>query len=120
MKYYQSTGELYLDDGTVLKGHSGVFSFSNNPEAQHQKDEGPIPRGFYTMTVQTTKRGSLWPPIIILTPCSGNEMFNRDGFLIHGGDAYASTGCIVIDGKARRERIADAIKAGDTRLEVVR
>jgi len=47
-------------------------------------------------------------------------MFGRDGFLIHGGGEYASTGCIIIDGKARREKIVDAIKAGDTRLEVVR
>jgi len=57
---------------------------------------------------------------IILTPCPGNEMFNRDGFLIHGGGEHASTGCIVIDGKARRQKIVDAINAGDRRLEVVR
>jgi len=120
MKYYQSSGELHFENGTVLKGHAGIFSLSNNPDAQHLKDEGPLPRGFYTMTVRTTKYRTLWPPIIILTPCHGNQMFNRDGFMIHGGGERASTGCIIIDGKARRELIVDAIKAGDTRLQVVR
>jgi len=120
MKYYQSTGELHLDDGTMLKGHSGTYTYSNNPDAQHIEDKGPIPRGFYTMTVQLTKRDTLWPPIIVLTPCPGNKMFGRGGFLIHGGGEHASTGCIIIDGKARREKIVAAIKAGDSRLQVVR
>jgi len=120
MKYYQTSGELHLDTGEILKGHSGIYTLSNNPDAQDRKNEGPIPRGFYTMTVQKTRRGTLHPPIIILTPHPGNEMFNRDSFLIHGGDEHASTGCIIIDGKTRRQQIVDRIEAGDTNLEVVR
>jgi len=52
MKYYQSSGELHLENGTMLKGHSGIFSLSNNPDAQDQKNKGPIPQGFYTMTIR--------------------------------------------------------------------
>jgi len=120
MKSYQTSGELHLDTGEILKGHAGAPGFINNPESQNLKFKGPIPRGFYTMTVQTTKRGTLMPPIIILTPAAGNEMFGRDAFLIHGGGITASEGCIIIDGKARRQKIVDRIKAGHNKLEVVR
>jgi len=49
MKYYQSSGELHFENGTVLKGYSGRPEFKNNPDADHEKDRGPIPRGKYTM-----------------------------------------------------------------------
>jgi len=120
IKYYQSTGELYLDTGEVLKGHAGVPRYSNNPEAQHLKNEGPLPRGFYRMTVHHGDLDNKKAPVIILTPCPGNEMFNRDNFLIHGGKFNASRGCIIIDGAARRQKIVDRIKAGADRLEVRR
>jgi len=120
IKYYQSSGELHLDTGEVFKGFAGAPGFINNPEAQHRKFLGPIPRGFYKMTFQTTKRNNLWPPVIILTPCPGNEMFNRDNFLIHGGTSEASEGCIIINGAHIRQKIVDRIKAAHDRLEVVR
>jgi len=120
MKYYQSSGELHLDIGEILKGFAGAPGFINNPEAQNEKDKGPIPRGFYKMTVNNGDRGNKKAPVIILTPCPGNEMFNRDNFLIHGGKFNASQGCIIIDGAARRKKIVDRIKAGHDKLEVGR
>jgi len=38
IKYYQSSGQLHLDTGEILYGHSGVKAFSNNPDAQHLQD----------------------------------------------------------------------------------
>jgi len=120
MKYYQSSGELHLENGIVLKGHAGTPAYSNNPEAQHIEDQGPLPRGRYRMAPRYSDYKRLKAPIIILTPCPGNEMYGRGGFLIHGGGFSDSQGCIVIDGAANRHTIIKSMKAGDDRLEVVR
>jgi len=120
IKYYQSTGELHLDTGEILKGHAGIPTYSNNPEAQHRKNEGPLLCGIYKMTLHHGDLDNKKAPVIILTPCPGNEMFNRDNFLIHGGAFDASKGCIIIDDAARRQKIVARIKAGVDRLEVRR
>jgi len=120
IKYYQSSGELHLDTGEILKGFAGAPGFINNPYAQDRKDEGPLPRGIYRMTVHNGNRGRKKAPVIILTPCPGNEMFNRDNFQIHGGTSEDSEGCIIINGAHIRQKIVDRIKAGADRLEVRR
>jgi len=120
IKYYQSTGELHLDTGEVLKGHAGARGYINNPEAQTEQNKGPLPRGFYKMTVHLGDRDNKRAPVIILTPCPGNNMFGRDKFLIHGGRENASKGCIIINGAHIRQKIVDRIKAGADRLEVRR
>jgi len=120
IKYYQSTGELHLDTGEILKGFAGAPEFINNPEAQNLKFKGPLPRGFYKMTVHPGDRDNKKAPVIVLTPCPGNEMFGRDSFLIHGGRENASQGCIIINGAHIRQKIVNRIKAGADRLEVRR
>jgi len=121
IKYYQSTGEFHIGGGPVLQGYAGKKGvYRNNPEAQHEKDKGPLPRGRYKMVYigsqQYKDKGKY---IIRLIPMLGNEMHGRDGFLIHGGKEDASTGCIILQ-LWQRQFIIERIKAHDDILEVVR
>jgi len=119
MKYSQSSGILTFDDGTTKKGHAGIPAFSNDADADNRKDEGPLPRGWYGMTIHDGDLGNKKGSMIILHPDAGNVMHGRDNFLIHGGDANASQGCIIIN-QPHRGDVVEAVKKGDSRLEVVR
>ncbi len=83
------------------------------------KNVGPIPRGQYTIGPAYTDphRG---PVVMRLTPSGGQDMFGRDGFLIHGDNAKhdksASEGCIVLERGIRNKISASS----DHQLTVVR
>jgi hypothetical protein len=116
MIYRQSTGEWIGGDFSGT-GYSGAPAGKNDPELQNVKDVGPIPQGRYTIgpAFDADPQG---PVTMRLTPDPENEMFGRDGFLIHGDTdpaGFASTGCIVLPLQVR-EQIASS---DDKRLEVV-
>lgn len=119
-KYVQSSGAMIAPDGEILRvGYSGrVPDGKNNPDLQHVRNVGPIPRGWWTMSAPAN-HPSKGPVVIRLVPDAATEVFGRSGFLIHGDNASgtASQGCIIIGGAANRQRIWDS---GDHRLQVVR
>jgi hypothetical protein len=104
--YSQSTGVLSLNGNRMGKGYSGNGVGMNNPNAQNIPDHGPIPQGRYTIGTAHTdpQKGRVVMP---LTPNPANEMFGRDGFLIHGDNHLqnfsASEGCIILDRPIRDE-----------------
>ncbi|CNL05270.1 tlde1 domain-containing protein [Yersinia pseudotuberculosis] len=115
--YKQSTGQIYHNDELVDAGYSGVLTNKNNPDRQQVRGMGPLPRGTYRITGQSTSKG---PMTIILQQTAG-DTFGRSLFRIHGertqGPAgFASEGCIIL-GPATRRRI---LRSGDTTVEVVR
>lgn len=114
--YKQSTGELFHNGELVGKGYSGVLTNKNNPDRQHVKGMGPLPRGTYRIGSTTSSKG---PMTIELHQTSGNS-FGRDLFRIHGerthGPAgYASAGCIILPPSVRR-----LIRGSSEELEVIR
>lgn len=122
--YEQSTGRLSIVngeyDGTPLYvGTAGNADGRNNPEAQHIRNVGPLPRGIYSLRVVAHRRFT--PPAIQLTwsawQAEGMENFGRSGFWIHGGTK--SEGCILVNGSCRN-LIATAIGLGFDTLWVVR
>ena len=116
--YEQKTGRFVIcdyDDGGVERvvyetvGYSGRGSHKNNPESQHVKRLGPIPRGVYRI------RGPFDHPRLgrvcfDLHPLTDKTSAQRSGFMIHGdskrkpGDA--SSGCIILH-RAAREAIVN-------------
>lgn len=115
--YEQSTGRLYQNDNYKGTGYSGSLTNKNNPERQHVKGMGPLPRGTYRIGGYTRSKG---PWTIELMQISG-ETFGRNLFRIHGDkragtQGFASAGCIVIDPSVRLL----IINSGDNTLEVVR
>ena len=115
--YKQSTGQMYHDDELVDSGYSGVLTNKNNPDRQHVKGMGPLPRGTYRITGQSTSKG---PMTIILEQRDGDS-FGRSAFRIHGerthgAAGFASEGCIIL-GPATRRQI---LRSGDTEVKVVR
>ncbi|MEI2266808.1 tlde1 domain-containing protein [Erwinia sp. CGal63] len=116
--YYQSTGELWHNGKLIGKGYSGSLTNKNNPDRQHVKSMGPLPRGTYHIGGYTRSKG---PMTIILEQTSG-ESFGRSAFRIHGEKrapalpGFGSQGCIIMDSSIR-EKI---IKSSDKTLEVVR
>jgi hypothetical protein len=119
--YNQRTGDLdYVDGSEVVRrlgrGYSGLGAGLNNPDMQHVRDTGPIPRGLYTIGGQQDI-GRLHGAMR-LEPDPANNMYGRWGFLIHGDDGSgaqdASRGCIVLPPGVRR-RIA---ASRDRRLRV--
>jgi len=69
---------------------------------QNVHDVGPLPQGEYTIEQQqlnVTQTGTQLPNSMRLTPDADNNMFGRDGFIIHGdnqaGNQTASAGCPV-------------------------
>ena len=113
------SGRLYSDLGDLIGvGYSGKGDHKNDPNAQSLKNEGPIPVGTYTIgpPQDTVTHG---PYVLPLTPDSGNLMWSRSGFLIHGDSVTApgtaSEGCIIQARNVREEVWA----SGDRELSVV-
>ena len=103
--------------GAIGMGYSGHGPGKNNPDMQAEHDVGPIPVGRYTIGPPEDGHGGF---ALRLTHDPGNEMFGRDGFLIHGDSVSepgtASLGCIILP-----RMIRWAIwGSGDRDLEVVR
>jgi hypothetical protein len=110
--YSQTSGKLQHNGVPVTIGYSGHAEGKNNPEMQDHIALGPIPRGEYTIGPTITEvYERKAPPVFHLIPNSENEMFGRDGFLIHGDSIHAagtaSLGCIIV-GKPFRDQIADS------------
>lgn len=118
--YSQSTGTIRRDDGPVAGiGYAGSGRYKNDPNAQDREDQGPLPRGDYTIEppVDTKTHG---PYVLWLVPDVTNEMEGRSAFGIHGDSVVeagtASEGCIV---QAKRTRVK-VWDSGDHRLRVIR
>lgn len=115
-RYQQSTGKLWQDEMFVGIGYSGHGVGKNNP-ADHERGEGPIPVGGYTIGEphDTQTHGPFVMPLI---PDPENEMWGRSGFLMHGDSiklpGEASHGCVIMS-RAIREQVW---MSGDRRLEV--
>jgi RHS repeat-associated protein len=104
----------------VGTGYAGHGNGVNNPAAQGSPGIGPLPQGGYTIQPQqsnVTGTGVVLPGSMRLTPDTTNNMLNRAGFLIHGGNMStqaSSAGCIVLPPNVRN--IIGA--SGDNRLTV--
>lgn len=114
-RYNQRTGQLSKDTAAIAVGYSGHAEGRNNPAMQDHKMLGPLPRGFYTFhaPVDTAAHG---PYVLRLVQDPSDEMFGRDGFLMHGDNVKhdASEGCIIMPPQIRRQ----VWESGDHRLEV--
>lgn len=136
--YRQKTGEIFQvvgfdEKGGEAIGETGMYGTllgvgyagrndgigRNNPEMQGVSNTGPLPQGAYTIGASETHPhlGVLSMP---LTPESGNQMFNRGDFWIHGDNAEhnASHGCIV-QAHVVRSVIAEQVLLGNNHLLVM-
>lgn len=117
-EYSQSSGILKHNGITVETGYSGGGAGKNNPDMQHVRNVGPIPRGTYHIG-QPRNSGNRGPHVLDLTPY-GHDALGRTAFLVHGDSrrnpGNASEGCIIMSRKTR-EKISSS---GDSVLEVVR
>ncbi|WP_152083743.1 tlde1 domain-containing protein [Enterobacter oligotrophicus] len=102
--YKQSTGELFKNGKLVETGYSGVLTNKNNPDREHVRGMGPIPRGTWKIGSSGTSKG---PLTITLKHISGNT-YARDmhTFRMHGDKrvgitGFASEGCIIMSHSTR-------------------
>lgn len=114
----------------IARGYSGFGAGKNNPAMQDVKDIGPLPAGWYVMTVIEDGDGNAIDyegkkaPVIRLTPEKETEMFGRAGMLMHGDftnpalQGTASHGCVIED-HTTRVYVASCIRSGDNRLRVI-
>ncbi len=116
--YLIKTGELFDQGGHCESvGYSGKGICKNNPLMVNLRERGPIPPGAYSIgdPFNSDDHG---PFCLRLTPYPINQMFGRDGFLIHGDSVKepgtASEGCIIMP-RSVREAIA---KSSDRFLNV--
>lgn len=117
--YQQSTGRLTNSEGVLIgDGYSGNGLGLNNPQMQSVAMHGPIPQGVYEVGPALTeaKLGCL---AMALIPRTGQNLFGRSGFFIHGDNQAmnhtASEGCIIMP---RGVRTAIAL-SGDKELRVI-
>jgi hypothetical protein len=105
LQYVQRTGRLLKPSGALLVvGYSGDdvagLRGLNNPDLQSTARVGPIPVGLYTIHAPLDPPDHLGPIAMALIPSSGNQMFGRSAFFMHGDNAQmdhtASEGCIVV------------------------
>jgi hypothetical protein len=115
--YGQADGKLGRNGTIVGCGYSGNGAGKNNPAMQSVANEGPIPQGVYAIgsPYDSVQHG---PFALRLSPDAANQMFGRDGFLMHGDSiespGCASKGCIVMP-RAMRETVWNS---GDRELRV--
>ncbi len=60
----------------------------NNPDRQHVKGLGPLPRGTYKIAGHSNSKG----PITIILEQTSGESFGRSEFRIHGDHKYGPAG----------------------------
>lgn len=90
---------------------SGIGECNNKTSCEAKKNQGPTPRGKYTIKVDELSEPSTVGAIarntffgdwgsfrIPLRPSKGTDTFSRSGFYIHGGDGKGTAGCIDIGG----------------------
>lgn len=103
-------GDKEIKSWNGVSGQNGYQS----PIYQDKKDVGPLPEGYYDVQQNDYREmdaldvllgevgmgkfpgsfSSWGTKRISLTPSSGNEMYGRGGFTIHGGSVPGSRGCI--------------------------
>jgi hypothetical protein len=109
---------IYPDGRSCAQGYSGHGAGLNNPDAEAQRNVGPIPAGMWTIDPRPLPPGHLGPLALALRP-DGFDPHGRSLFRIHGDTAAmnhtASDGCIIL-GHDVRQAIVDS---GVTRLQVV-
>ena len=119
--YEQKTGRMLHDGVLVWVGYSGHGEGKNNPDMQHIPNVGPIPVGRYRIIKPPFNHSLRGPHCLRLEPLPGNQMFGRNGFLIHGDSTKApgtaSHGCICKSPLSARKIISEH---EDCELEVVR
>jgi hypothetical protein len=105
--YEQGSGKLFHNDDYVDTGYAGCGIGLNNPQQDHMKNVGPLPRGLY-MIGKAINGTHLGPLALPLFPEQHNTMKGRSAFFIHAdnakGNQSASTGCMVFS-LATRKRI---------------
>jgi hypothetical protein len=119
LTYSQPAGTLTDASGSLLgTGYSGHPPYVNVASAENLPNQGPCPRGQYTL-IPIADGGHLGPCVFRLVAAPSNEMFGRSGFYIHGDDAAmdhtASDGCLIFD-RPIRETI---LSGGDFVLQIV-
>ena len=125
-EYSQPTGDLYFidEDGNreyIATGYSGKGEGLNNPDMDHVKDFGPIPRGLWDIGPQRDG-GRMGPATMLLTPRPETETYDRERktFYVHGdnpeGNYSASTRCIILPRVVRNAINNSGVKL----LEVIR
>lgn len=111
-EYSQSTGRFRVLDahnGVLYEatGYAGRGDGLNNPDADDQRNLGPLPRAVYRIG-PPSRHPRLGPTAMRLDKKFGPD-FGRSGFYIHGDNKArnqsASSGCIVLD---RQHRLAIA------------
>ena len=96
--YHQKSGELWRNGKKIGTGYSGHGEGLNNPDMQHVRAVGPIPRGTWRMegVYNSAKVG---PFAIMLVPADGTDALGRYAFRVHGdnsrGNKSASNGCLI-------------------------
>lgn len=118
LTYDQRSGAL-LGLGYEARGYSGFPPYVNDPEAEHIRARGPIPRGDYLVTRSShTRKG----PIACHLQPIGHDAKGRTEFMIHGDSlkapGYASRGCVVL-GRKDREAIWTMTRIYNVILRVV-
>ena len=86
-----------MPNGEKLEAHSGLSDMLDNPRYVSFKNRGPTPPNVYDLSL----RERLFHDVqaIRLTPAGEDNMFGRDGILVHHylrGDAGESNGCVSI------------------------
>ena len=106
--YEISTGELRHDGELIERGYSGYPpAGKNNPAAVATHNVGPIPPGRYTIGPPAPYNSATHGPYVLtLHADASNEMYGRDGFLMHSDSihhpGFASQGCIILSIPARQ------------------
>ncbi len=86
--------------------YCGAPGFKNDIQHQHLKGKGPLPIGSYIIGPPYNSPNT-GPYTLALAPHSGNNMYGRDAFRIHGDSRQspgtASQGCIIATLPCRKE-----------------
>ena len=106
-EYDVREAKFYKDGVFQFKSeYAGAIGYYNDPANECVKNNGPLPRGKYTIGApyNSTKTGPYTLPLI---PDCSNNMCGRNEFRIHGDSGKhpgaASEGCIVTDFNTRRD-----------------
>lgn len=117
--YKQSTGQLFRDGSLIETGYSGALTSKNNPDHEHVRGMGPIPRGVWRIGSTGTGKGPLTVTLIHVSGGSYQRdmgTFRMHGDKRHGIPGFASEGCIIMSNPTRLL----VSKDHDSRLEVIR
>ena len=116
LKYFVSTGRLYINGLYAGVCYSGHELGLNNSKLEADAGVGPIPVGMWAVGT-AYDHPHLGPHVMNLTPV-GHDAHGRTLFRMHGdnsaGNESASHGCIVADLTIRLA----VIKSGARTLEV--